>query len=281
MSAASELPRLPKDHFIRKHDFMQVDRTKRLVGRGDSVLLTVGDDLCLMSRDQLSRVRDLPAATESARVLGRMILFRNPTLTPPQDLVSSCLVIPRSERWDEATATALHGAWSDALWETGRLPSAALGLLRAEARTIHRQLVPLWRRRTRHGRVLSLDSDLGDGLSLHDLVAADTDLLTRTGEWVFDDERLNAVLRKLTSDELRVVLAYAEGEGPTWTEAAAAAGATDPAALGERVRRKVKRLATEQARRTRLRHAVTSSPVQPSSGTGKGHRPFGTGSTPA
>ncbi|MGX1266810.1 hypothetical protein [Streptomyces phaeoluteigriseus] len=279
MSAASELPRLPKDHFIRKHDFMQVDRTKRVVGRGDSVLLTVGDDLCLMSRDQLSQVRDLPAATESARVLGRMILFRNPTLTSPQDFVSSCLVIPRSERWDEETATALHGAWSDALWETGRLPSTALGLLRAEARAIHRQLVPLWRRRTRHGRVLSLDADLGDGLSLHDLVAAGIDLLTRTGERAFDDERLNAVLRRLTPDELRVVLAYAEGVGTTWTEAAA--GATDPAALGERVRRKVKRLASEQARRTRLRHAVTSSLVRPSSGTGKGHRPFGIRSTPA
>lgn len=34
-------------------------------------------------------------------------------------------------------------------------------------------LQPLWRRRTRHGRVLSLDAALGDGLSLHDLIAAD------------------------------------------------------------------------------------------------------------
>ncbi|MER5720382.1 hypothetical protein [Streptomyces sp. NPDC002132] len=52
----------------------------------------------------------------------------------------------------------------------------------------------IWRRRTRHGRVLSLDADLG-GLSLYDLVAADIDLLTHTTGGIFDDARLNAVLR--------------------------------------------------------------------------------------
>ncbi|MFF0001421.1 hypothetical protein [Streptomyces avermitilis] len=104
--------------------------------------------------------------------------------------------------------------------------------------------------------MLSLDVDLGDGLSLHDLFAADIDLVTHTThttDRVFDDERLNTVLHKLTPDERQVVLAHAEGEGTTWTEAAAVAGATDPAALGERVRRKSKRLAAEQTRRAVLR----------------------------
>ncbi|MCX4862455.1 hypothetical protein [Streptomyces canus] len=108
--------------------------------------------------------------------------------------------------------------------------------------------------RTRHGRVLSLDAKMGDGLSLHDLVAADVDLLARTLGRVFADERLNRVLRALTPDERQVVYAYAEGEGTTWTEAAAYAEAADPEAFGERVRRKAKRLATEQARRTAQRN---------------------------
>ncbi|MGW2287013.1 hypothetical protein [Streptomyces phaeochromogenes] len=162
------------------------------------------------------------------------------------------LVLPRSDRWQEAVHTALLGDWSDALWHTGYLPSAALGALKAEARTVHRQLVPVWRRRTRHGRVLSLDADLG-GLSLYDLVAADNDLLSRVAGGVFEDERLNAVLRGLDPAEQRVVFAYAEGEGTTWAEAAAASGAIEPEAYGERVRRKAKRLAAEQRRRAAQR----------------------------
>jgi hypothetical protein len=97
--------------------------------------------------------------------------------------------------------------------------------------------------------VLSLDADLGGGLSLHDLVAADVNLLTPTTGGVYDDERLNAVLRGLTPAERQVVYAYAEDEGTTWTEGAAYAGAANPEAFGERVRRKVKRLAAEQRRR--------------------------------
>jgi hypothetical protein len=163
-------------------------------------------------------------------------------------VAADTLVLPWSDRWREAQETALLGPWSDALWDTGQLSCAALGLLKAEARTLHRQLVPLWRRRTRHGRVLSLDADL-DGLCLYDLVAADTGLLAHTLGGVFEDERLNAVLRVLKPAERQAVFAYAEGEGTTWTEAAAAVGAPDPAAFGERVRRKAKRLAAEQRRR--------------------------------
>ncbi|MFF4139253.1 hypothetical protein ACFY1B_49545 [Streptomyces mirabilis] len=102
--------------------------------------------------------------------------------------------------------------------------------------------MPLWRRRTRHGRVLSL----------YDLVADDIDLLTHStaGGGVFADERLNAVLRGFNPPERVVVFTYAENDGTTWSEAAA--GATDPEAFGERVRRKVKRIAAEQRRRRNL-----------------------------
>ncbi|WP_143674355.1 hypothetical protein [Streptomyces caniscabiei] len=168
------------------------------------------------------------------------------------------LMLPQSPRWREALSTALLGPWCDPLMGNGYLPPTAFGALRAQARTLHRQLVPIWRRRTRHGRVLSLDADLGDGLSLHDLVAADIDLLARAAGGVFEDERLNTVLRGLAPDERQVVFAYAEGEASTWTEAAAFAGAAEPEAFGERVRRKTKRLAAEQHRR-----AAQLLPVRP------------------
>ncbi|MEV5842276.1 hypothetical protein AB0M32_09930 [Streptomyces sp. NPDC051985] len=50
----------------------------------------------------------------------------------------------------------------------------------------------------------------------------DLDLLARTENGVFAEERLNRVLRGLDPAEQRVVVAYAEGEGATWTEAASA-----------------------------------------------------------
>lgn len=72
---------------------------------------------------------------------------------------------------------------------------------------------------------------------------------------MFEDERLNAVIRGLAPAEQRVVFAYAEGEGTTWTEAAASTNATAPAAFGDRVRRKAQRLAAEQRRRLTQRSA--------------------------
>ncbi|MEU9397657.1 hypothetical protein AB0D86_47780 [Streptomyces sp. NPDC048324] len=181
-------------------------------------------------------------------VAGRDALNAIDTMQLDQ-VAAGAFVLPRSARWREALWTSLIGTWSDSLWRTGFLPLSALDELKAQTRAAHRQLTPIWRRRTKHGRVLSLDADLGDGLSLHDLVATDVDVLAHTAGGVFEDERLNAVLRDLDTAERAVVFAYAEGEGTTWAEAAAAAGATDPAAFGERVRRKVKRIAAEHKRR--------------------------------
>ncbi|WP_119580103.1 hypothetical protein [Streptomyces europaeiscabiei] len=191
-------------------------------------------------------------------VYGRKSAVKGRPLAPAErdiavdHVAAGVLVLPRSERWREAVSTALVGDWCDPLWQSGQLPVTALGALKAEARAVHRHLVPAWRRRTRHGRVLSLDSDLG-GLSLHDLVAADIDLLARTASTVFEDERLNTVLRGLTPAERAVVFAYAEGEATTWEEAAAHTGACHPKAVGDRVRRKSRRLAAEQRRRAAQR----------------------------
>jgi hypothetical protein len=235
--------------------------------KGRAKVATLCDSLVLMPADL-----DLPNDEHGdppAHDMIRLIHARD-VLMFPSNLLSrdsekavqetaSTLVLPQSVRWREAQATALLGDWSDALWDTGLLDCAALGVLKAEARALHRQLVPLWRRRTRHGRVLSLDADLG-GLSLYDLVTSHVDYLAHTAGGVFEDERLNAVLRGLSPAERQTVYAYAAGDGTTWTEAAATAGAPDPEAFGERVRRKVKRLAAEQQRRTSLRRR-NSQPV--------------------
>ncbi|MER7313558.1 MULTISPECIES: hypothetical protein [Streptomyces] len=173
-------------------------------------------------------------------------------------LCRDVLAVPQSSRWREAASTALLSDWDDQLWQTGRLSSQAVGALRAEARAIHRELVPLWRRRTRHGRVLSLDASLGDGMSLYELVAADIDQLERSAGGVYEDARLNALLRSLKPAERQVLFALAEGEGTTWAEAASVTGAADPEKLGERVRRKAKRLAAEQKRRATLQRGGES-----------------------
>ncbi|MET7440560.1 hypothetical protein [Streptomyces sp. NPDC005568] len=99
------------------------------------------------------------------------------------------LLVPRSERWRQAVSTAVLGNWCTSLLQTGHLPPTALDVLKAQAHTVNRQLVPPWRHQTRHGRVLSLDASLGEGLSLYDLVAIHASLLAHTAGGVFEDER--------------------------------------------------------------------------------------------
>ncbi|MFF7987681.1 hypothetical protein ACFZDK_53040 [Streptomyces sp. NPDC007901] len=245
----------------------------RIIGHVYDMAVETPDGIRLMSDDELSRhyctslealrdpvpmMRTEPppdvvfALTARGGVLGNRPLPPGERDAAVDSFGARSLVVPRSERWREAVSTALVGPWCDPLWESGHLPHSALGALKAEARVLHRQLVPVWRRRTRHGRVLSLDAVLG-GISLYDLVAADVDLLTHTTDGVYQDERLDRVLRGLAEAEQQVVFAYAAREGTTWTEAASAVGAAEPEAFGERVRRKAKRPAAEQHRRAAQR----------------------------
>ncbi|MBZ6476249.1 hypothetical protein [Streptomyces griseocarneus] len=78
------------------------------------------------------------------------------------------------ERWREALSTALLGAWVAPLAQERRLLTDASGGLRPEVRTIHRPLVPLWRRRagglSRDGhrverRVLLQETPCAEGLT--------------------------------------------------------------------------------------------------------------------
>ncbi|WP_329375732.1 hypothetical protein OG625_00255 [Streptomyces sp. NBC_01351] len=157
------------------------------------------------------------------------------------------LALRTGPHWREAVSTALLGEWAAPLHRGEMLHPSSLSQLAAEARAIHRQLTPLWRRKAGHGRVLLLDTPLGHGATLYDLVAGRPDPeSTLLGT---DDPRLRAVLNALTPAERKVALAWAHWQVTTWTEAAALAGAADPAALGERVRRKLKRQGTEHTRR--------------------------------
>ncbi|MFE5480959.1 hypothetical protein [Streptomyces sp. NPDC056527] len=160
---------------------------------------------------------------------------------------ASELCLPTGLRWREAISTALLGEWAAPLYRGEMLYPSSLSQLRAEARAMHRQLTPLWRRKAGHGRVLLLDTPLGHGATLYDLVAGRPDPeSSMLGTY---DPRLGAVLGTLTPVERKVALAWAHWQVTSWTEAAAFTGADDPAALGERVRRKLKRQGTEHTRR--------------------------------
>ena len=78
--------------------------------------------------------------------------------------------------------------------------------------------------------------------------------LVLASEW--EEHRLRRVLDRLKPDELRVTNIYAQRSELTWAEAARIAGAADPAAVGERIRRKLKRLGGDDKRRVTLRSSV-------------------------
>lgn len=163
---------------------------------------------------------------------------------------SRVLVLRQGGRWREAVSTALLGDWACALdTPEGLAYEAAVAQLRIEALTIHRQLTPLWRRRTAGSRVLLLGTPLLDGLTLYDLIIGSPSAQELALGVEPDDARLRAVLNGLSPMERRVALAWTRPEVATWTEAAAAVSQVDAAALGERVRRKLKRLGRLQTKR--------------------------------
>ncbi|MFC7264804.1 hypothetical protein [Streptomyces lutosisoli] len=69
--------------------------------------------------------------------------------------------------------------------------------------------------------MLPLIAELGDGVPLYDLVTTEVDRLAHTAGQVFENERLNIVMRGLDAADRLVVFAYAEGEAIIWTETAA------------------------------------------------------------
>jgi hypothetical protein len=158
------------------------------------------------------------------------------------------LDLPTGNRWREAASAALASDWLSHDYISFE---ADLDGLRAKTRAAHRQLTPMWRRRIGGSRLLSLDAPLtAEGFTLYDLLI---DGLTPQnvphGEPELDDHRIAAVLRALNSEERAVAIAWANDAVSTWAEAAASVSAVAPAAVGERVRRKLKRIGKQQTER--------------------------------
>ncbi len=164
----------------------------------------------------------------------------------------------RGARWQEPVSTALLGDWAGDLLTHGRVGFDGLARLEAEARQLHRHLTTLWRRKVNGDRLGSLDLDLGSGLCVHDLVAGGPDPFEALFGGLPDNPGVAAVLEHLTPTERAVAAAWADFQTTTWAEAAAqvteAAASTATAnALGERVRRKLRRLGRQYAEGTLAR----------------------------
>ncbi|WP_159074318.1 hypothetical protein [Streptomyces dioscori] len=168
---------------------------------------------------------------------------------PVADLASLVLGLHHSKQWTEALSTALLGSWTEPLLSDTGNSRSAMKRLKTEARIIHSQLTPLWRHETSGSRLLLLDAPMGKYTSLYDLVAVGSDGEPTSFYDGPDDARLGALLRALQPEERVVMLARACPGVASWEEAALLAGATDPVAMGKRVRRKVDRLRTRQKAR--------------------------------
>ncbi|MFF7251533.1 hypothetical protein ACFZBU_47680 [Embleya sp. NPDC008237] len=145
--------------------------------------------------------------------------------------------------WSEPVSTALLGNWADSLSTEGRLSPDAVDQFLAEARVINRQLKPIWLRRANRQNVRLLDAPLGDGMTLYDVLSGQPSV--DSGFEGFDDLRLIAILKALSEEEQMVTIARSRPGVANWFEAARVAGVPQPELVGERVRRKVKRLANQ------------------------------------
>lgn len=172
------------------------------------------------------------------------------TSNPLDDFLQRHLVLHGGPKWREAASTALAEDWFVELPGSRTIDEVFVRSIKPDVRAIHRQLVPVWEHKIGWSRVLQLEAPLGaGGLTLLDVVAGGLRMEDLVFETAFDDPGIDAVLRGLTEDERRVAMAWAHPYADTWTEAAQLAGAADPEAFGERVRRKLKRLGDRYTQR--------------------------------
>ncbi|WP_405204079.1 hypothetical protein OG795_00075 [[Kitasatospora] papulosa] len=141
--------------------------------------------------------------------------------------------------WLDAVSMALLGEWADALSDPVPNDVGALGRLRQEARSVHRQLMPLWERKSGPGRVWMLDYLLPSGGDLHEIVAASYEIEDEALPWEPEREDARAVFHRLKSEEQRIARTCAL-DGGSWAEAADEAHL--PSTAGTRVMRKLRRL---------------------------------------
>ncbi|MFJ4781255.1 hypothetical protein [Streptomyces sp. NPDC088762] len=182
------------------------------------------------------------------------------------DLFSgSWLKLDRPAAWRPAVEMALLGDWVGALGNGTAHTPALVDRLRRDARTEHRHLQPLWERKAGGTRTVLLSTPVGDGLVVGDLLATSATPEDTVLSHEFTDLRIPAVLRRLRPPEERVALQWARPGTTSWAEAATRAIAHDaakltgfdPFALGERVRRKLRRLGDSHTARTTAAKAAS------------------------
>ncbi|MGQ4434336.1 hypothetical protein [Streptomyces sp. SAS_260] len=128
------------------------------------------------------------------------------------------------KNWLEAVSTALLRDWVDLLDAHLLDKAGELGLrqLKKESGTVHRQVQPLFHRKTHGGRLLPLDHPIPAGGSLTDLLA----------------DHAAAVLTRLTPYEQHLARTWASAApGSTWPEFAGLTGTEV-----DNFRRKLRRL---------------------------------------
>ncbi|MFG2724042.1 hypothetical protein [Streptomyces canus] len=164
------------------------------------------------------------------------------------------LGITDPKRWRDAVEMALLGDWVDKLGRGVLGDPAVVDLLRHHAQIEHRHLQPLWERKVNGRRVSLLGQPVGADLTLQDFL-----LERRTPEaevlYGEHESRVAAVLRRLTPNEAIVAAIWAETPELSWQQAALAERL--PETLGERVRRKLKRLGWQYTERAQA--AVTAA----------------------
>ncbi len=194
----------------------------------------------LRARDFAVKTPGAPDSTSPKAAVGN----------PLDEFLQRHLVLRGGPQWREAASTVLAEDWFTGMPENRSIDEVFIGLTKPDVQAVHRQLVPLWRRKVSSSRVRTLEAPLGgSGLTLLDVVSGELRMDDLVFESCFDDPRIGAVLARLTAEERRVAMAWAHPCADTWTEAARFAGAADPEAFGERVRRKLKRLGIEYTRR--------------------------------
>ncbi len=180
---------------------------------------------------------------------------------PVRDFIRTWLDLPVTRRRLEAVSAALlEEGWDTDL--TVDDCETLLADLRRRAARQARVLWPIWETQLNHRPVGMLDqpvsTDATTICAIADLIPdpGTTEGLALAADW--GQERvLRQVLSKLKPEERTITEIYAEQSDLTWAQAASVAGAANPSAIGERVRRKLKRLGAEHNRRLGLQAACT------------------------
>lgn len=224
-----------------------LDSRRCLCGKSDS--LRVIDAVLCTALIELAAAGSIPWPFAARQALLAALVARNAAIEGEADGVDAFshtwLGLARPQKWREAVEMALLGDWVETLGSGSMNDPSITDLLDRHSKAEHRRLLPLWERRVRGKYTALLDGPVGDGLTLSDVLPGG-----RSPEALLDDpftdDRISAVLDQLPDEDAEFALKWA-CTGDSWPVTAGGTGRE--AAYGERVRRKLKRLGSEYARR--------------------------------